>query len=214
MALRDDSRAGFDGYQCISNGDVACVDEQVRALWSALIYNFNISYINPPPTYNLSAQRLRTPTEIIEGRRGTCIDLALLFAACLEYVDIYPVIFLLKNHAFPGFWRNSQYQDAFRKVTERSQTVKKSEPGDLSTVQRWPWYHSKNAYEEIMDEVDNRRLYPIETIGLTYRGGYAESVDAAMQKLKNKDKIPVFEFEGMIDVMQARNSLITPIPRR
>ena len=59
MSLRDDSNASFDGYQCINLQDVEsirCVDEQVRALWSALIYNFNISYINPPPTYNLSAQ--------------------------------------------------------------------------------------------------------------------------------------------------------------
>ena len=217
MTLRDDSTKGFDGYQCIDpNAEVpeACVDQQVRALWSALLYNFNISYINPPPTYNLAAQRLRTPTEIIEGRRGTCIDLALLFAACLEYVDIYPVIFLLKNHAFPGFWRSSSYQDAFRKVTERSQAVSGSDPGDLSTVQRWPWYHSMNAYDEIMDEINHNRLYPIETMGLTQRKGYEGSVLEAIAKLENKEKYPVLMFEGMIDVMQARNSLITPIPRR
>ncbi len=220
MALRDNSKAGFDGYQCINIEDenpVACVDEQVRALWSALIYNFSISYINPPPTYNLTAQRLRTPTEIIEGRRGTCIDLALLFAACLEYVDIYPVIFLLKNHAFPGFWRSSKFQNDFRKVAEHFQTnasVTGAEQGDVSTVQRWPWYHSMNAYDEIMDEIDNDRLYPIETIGLTQRGGFKDSILEAMFKLKNEKKIEVFAFEGMIDVTQARHSLITPIPRR
>lgn len=217
MALRDNSKAGFDGYQCINSGAEnpwECVDEQVRAIWSALIYNFDISYINPPPTYNLTAQRLRTPTEIIEGRRGTCIELALLFAACLEWVDIYPVIFLLKNHAFPGFWRSSQFQDDFRKVAERSKPVSATEPSDLSTVQRWPWYHSMNAYDELMEEVDKNRLFPIETIGLTERAGYFESVLTAKDKLKNEEKIDVFTFEGMIDVMQARNSLITPIPRR
>ncbi len=214
MTLRDDSRAGFDGYQCVIDNDVTGVDLQVRALWSALIYNFGVSYINPPPTYNLTAQRLRTPTEIIEGRRGTCIDLALLFAACLEYVDIYPVMFLLKNHAFPGFWRSSGFQEDFRKVIERSQTVNGADPGDLSTVQRWPWYHSMNAYEEIMNDVNNGRLVPLETIGLTQRGSYEHAIDEAIKKLENEGKINVFAFEGMIDVNQARKSLITPIPRR
>ena len=220
MALRDNSRAGFDGYQCINIEDenpVACVDEQVRALWSSLLYNFNISYINPPPTYNLTAQRLRTPTEIIEGRRGTCIDLALLFAACLEYVDIYPVIFLLKNHAFPGFWRSSKFQDDFRKVAERFQTnksVSEAKQGEVSTVQVWPWYHTMNAYDEIMDVIDHGHLYPIETIGLTQRLGYRDSIFEAMLKLKNEHKREMYEFEGMIDVTQARHIPITPIPRR
>lgn len=220
MSLRDDSRAGFDGYQCIdpqAENPVECVDLQVRALWSALSYNMSISYINPPPTYNITAQRLRTPSEIVEGRRGTCIDLALLFAACLEYIDIYPVIFLFRNHALPGFWRSSAYQDDFRKVAERFQTptaTTGTEPSELSTVQRWPWYHSRNAYEEIMEEVDNNRLYPIETVGLTQHGGYKDSIEKGKSKLENKANLEILTFEGMIDVIQARNSLITPIPRR
>ncbi|HZI49226.1 MAG TPA: hypothetical protein VFD75_15635, partial [Pyrinomonadaceae bacterium] len=223
MALRDDSDAGFDGYQCIDpNNDesIAGVDEQVRAIWSALIYNYKLSYINPPPTYNLSAQRLRTPTEIIEGRRGTCIDLALLLAACLEYVDIYPVIFLFRNHALPGFWRNGSFQNDFRKVAERFQKQPPptgAEPSQLSTVQEWPWYFSKNAYEEIMEEVDlqqSQRLYPLETVGLTQRAGFKDSIVSAIEKLKNADGREEFEFEGMIDITLARNNLITPIPRR
>lgn len=222
MALRDNSAAGFDGYQCIDpndDGSIKGVDDQVHALWSALIYNYSLSYINPPPTYNLSAQRLRTPTEVIEGRRGTCIDLALLFAACLEYIDIYPVIFLLKNHALPGFWRRPSFQDDFRKVAERSKkspAPSGAEPSQLSTVQEWPWYFSKNAYEEIMEEVDleNQRLFPIETVGLTQRSGFKDSILSAIDKLKNEKGIVEFEFEGMIDITQARGNLITPIPRR
>ncbi|MET0625328.1 MAG: hypothetical protein ABW250_20485 [Pyrinomonadaceae bacterium] len=222
MALRDDSRAGFDGYQCIgldptADNPVECVDQQVKALWAALVYNMSLSYINPPPTYHLTAQRLRTPTEIVGGRRGTCIDLALLFAACLEYVDIYPVIFLLKNHALPGFWRSSRYQDDFKKIAVKFQTPVTptgEEQSDVSTVQRWPWYHSKNAYEEIMQEVNNDRLYPLETVGLTQHQSYRDSVAEGIAKLINENQQEQFAFEGMIDVTQARNSLITPIPRR
>jgi hypothetical protein len=59
------------------------------------------AYINPPPTFTEKSQRLRTPSDIVMGKRGTCIDLTLLLAACLEYAEIYPVLFLLKDHAFP-----------------------------------------------------------------------------------------------------------------
>lgn len=220
MALRDDSSAGFDGYQCIdtaADNPVECVDQQVKALWAALVYNMSISYINPPPTYHLTAQRLRTPTDILGGRRGTCIDLALLFAACLEYVDIYPVIFLLRNHALPGFWRSSSYQDDFKKIAEKFQTPATptgEEQPDVSTVQRWPWYHSKNAYEEIMQEVNNDRLYPLETVGLTQHRSYKDSVADGIARLVNANQQEQLVFEGMIDVTQARSSLITPIPRR
>jgi hypothetical protein len=47
------------------------------------------------PEADISDQRLRTPSMIVRDHSGTCVDLALFFAACLELVDIYPVIFLL-----------------------------------------------------------------------------------------------------------------------
>src|SRR5690606_23901760 len=91
MALLDDSSAGFDGYQSVDDDPgrkkpaTACtgIDLQVRAIWSALIYDTPLSYINPPPTFTNSSQRLRTPSDVILGKRGTCIDLALLLASCL-----------------------------------------------------------------------------------------------------------------------------------
>jgi hypothetical protein len=108
VALIDRMDAGFVGYQPAKDwpgsGDLQSpVDTQVRALWWALLSELPLSYINPPPTYPAKAQRVRTPSEIIDGRRGTCIDLALMMAACLEYVDIYPVLFLFSGHAYPGY---------------------------------------------------------------------------------------------------------------
>ena len=61
----------------------------------------------------LDSQRLRMPSTVRSHQAGTCIDLALLFAACLELVDIYPVIFLLKGHALPGWWRHPDYRDEY-----------------------------------------------------------------------------------------------------
>ena len=93
--LRDDPGAGFDGYQCLEGSDLEepeiDVDNQVQAVWYAILQNTPITYFNPPATYPPSSswQRVRTPTETIDLQRGTCIDLALLFCACLEVLEIY-----------------------------------------------------------------------------------------------------------------------------
>ncbi len=89
--LADDHGAGFDGYQ---QADPNVVDRQVQAIWTALSHQMAIRYANPPPTYTSMSQRLRAPSAVIGERRGTCIDLALLVASCLEYVEIHPMLVL------------------------------------------------------------------------------------------------------------------------
>ena len=106
-AIRVETSEGDPAEVCES------VDLQVRAIWSALMLDFPLAYINPPPTFTDKSQRIRTPSDTIAGRRGTCIDLAVLLAACLEYVDIHPVIVLLLGHAFPAYWRHSDYLEHF-----------------------------------------------------------------------------------------------------
>ena len=66
------------------------VDQQVQAIWTALVNEYRLQYINPPPAYSQQSQRLRTPSEILASKSGTCIDLALLIASCLEYIGVYP----------------------------------------------------------------------------------------------------------------------------
>ena len=84
-----------------------------QAIWTALVNEFRLQYINPPPAYSDRTQRLRTPGDILGSNSGTCIDLALLLASCLEYIDIYPVIVLLEGHAFAGYWRSDAAHEAF-----------------------------------------------------------------------------------------------------
>ncbi|MEM9744318.1 MAG: hypothetical protein AAF918_16665 [Pseudomonadota bacterium] len=108
-ALTDDAAQGFEGYQ---SSDPALVDRQVQAIWSALILDYGLAYTEPPPTYARQSQRVRNPSRIMVEKRGTCIDLTLLFAACLEYVGIGVGVFLLKGHALPAYWRSSPTQGA------------------------------------------------------------------------------------------------------
>ena len=215
MALNDDSAAGFDGYQGVDprNKDpFAAVDLQARAIWSALSYDLPLSYINPPPSFTASSQRLRTPSDVIDGRRGTCIDLALLLAACLEYAGIYPVLFLLTDHAFPGYWRSEKAREDFidmrSKPAVSSPQGKPSDAAEVSTrTPIKPWVFTN--YAELVQLTRTGDLVPIETVWLTQHGGFWDAVDEGMNDLRSKR-----EFSSMIDIQGARTftNPVTPLP--
>src|SRR5260221_2423404 len=212
MALNDDSNAGFDGYQNsdYSKQDFETVHLQALAIWSALSYDLPLSYINPPPTFTESSQRLRTPTDVIEGRRGTCIDLALLLAACLEYIGIYPVLFLLTDHSFPGYWRSEEEPAEFI----QAKTTPDQRTGELRSLDtrdtpmpKNSWYF--NNYKEVVELTRRGSLVPIETVWPTQHEGFWEAVDEGMNDLRSKR-----EFAMMIDVQAARSAHppVTPLP--
>jgi hypothetical protein len=200
-ALRDDAGAGFDGYQSVdpeAEDPDAAVDLQVRALWSALIQEFSLTYINPPPTFTENSQRLRTPSDVINARHGTCIDLALLFAACLELVEIHPVIFVLKDHAFPGYWRNAEAHENFLRGAAAMSV------GKLAAAQQ---KRSLDEYDEVMQVVNHGDLVPLETVWLTQRKSFQEAVDAGMENLINRS-----DFGALLDLQRARVAGVTPLP--
>jgi CHAT domain len=208
MALRDDPGAGFDGYQSIDEAaadPAEAVDLQVQALWSAIVYEYGLSYINPPPTYTASSQRLRCPYDVIEGRRGTCIDLALLLASCLEYVDIYPVLFLLKGHAIPGYWRSEKAHRDFISM----QRVDEGQNPRSGGRQHDSWVIPAEAYHEIVSLVRANQLVPLETVWLTQHKGYGDATEAGIEDLDDRE-----QFEAMLDVVRAREASVTPLPLR
>jgi hypothetical protein len=224
-ALADDSGAGFDGYQSVAeegpeSGELITegVDLQVQALWAALAFEMDLNYINPPPSYNLSSQRIRTPSEIVEGHRGTCLDLALLLATCCEYIEVYPVIFLLEGHAFPGYWRSDVYHQDFIEMTNAlsatdggGQSSGQPEQPSLAAAQRFPWYLAKSFYAEVVEQVRDLKLVPLESTLIARRGSFWEAVDAGIENLRSKR-----QFHSLIDVRLARVTRppVTPIPLR
>jgi hypothetical protein len=220
MALEDDASAGFDGYQGIdADSDDATwrVDAQVRALWCALLHDFQLNYINPPPTFTAQSQRLRTPTTVLAGRRGTCIDLSLIIAACLEYVGINPVIFLLNGHAFPGYWSCDARRDEVLTVepplveTPDFPTPLPDEKEEReeteSYIQIVPWVFDRSRYEEVFECVRRGDIVPLESTLLTNRGGFWEAIEEGERNLQNPE-----EFHSMLDIKLARDVDVTPLP--
>lgn len=220
MALEDDASAGFDGYQGIdADSDDATwrVDAQVRALWCALLHDFQLNYINPPPTFTTQSQRLRTPTTVLAGRRGTCIDLSLVIAACLEYVGINPVIFLLNGHAFPGYWSCEARRDEVLAVepplveTPDSPTPLPDEKEELEQTQSYiqdvPWVFDRSRYAEVFECVRRGDIVPLESTLLTNRGGFWEAIEDGEGDLENPE-----DFHSMLDIKLARDVDVTPLP--
>ena len=91
---------GLEGYQASSKGRVW---EQVESLWRA-VASLDIRYVNPAPSFELTGQKIRSPRQIVAERLATCLDLTVLFAACIEAIGLRPVIVLVRDHAFAGFW--------------------------------------------------------------------------------------------------------------
>ena len=90
----------LDGYQ---SGERGRVWELVSAIWSA-VAGLRLSYALPPASFERIGQKVRTPSQILDGRIATCLDTALLFAAALEQASLNPLLVLTEGHAFVGVW--------------------------------------------------------------------------------------------------------------
>jgi len=220
--LRDDPTAGFEGYQCVPDNAVPAdgrideellrgVDRQVEAIWATLLHDWQLGYINPPPSYSrqLDSQRLRMPSTVLAERAGTCIDLALLFAACLELVDIYPVVFLLEGHALPGWWRHPSFRDAYMQMTGNYSGAVQADAGGSSAAnaQSVPWHAGRASWDEVRQLILDRKLVPIETVRLTEHCGFVEAIEAGVEALSDR-----VDYDSMLDIITARQRQITPLP--
>lgn len=79
------------------------VRQQVAAVYEAL-RNENLVYASIPPSFTEAGQRIRFVDEVLTSKLGNCLDLTLLFAACLEYIGLHPLLVIIKGHAFVGCW--------------------------------------------------------------------------------------------------------------
>ncbi|HVE61722.1 MAG TPA: hypothetical protein VNA26_07880, partial [Chitinophagaceae bacterium] len=54
-------------------------------------------------------QSIRLPREVVTGKTGLCIELALLYASIMMNAGMDPIIYLIPGHAYPGFRMNGNY---------------------------------------------------------------------------------------------------------
>jgi very-short-patch-repair endonuclease len=102
--LRKETDDGaLNGYQ---SRDPNRVRDMTQAIYDALAAT-GVRYTEPPPSFEEYGQKIALPNQVVGGL-GTCLDLALLMAGCLERIGLHPLIFLVRGHAFVGVWLNKQ----------------------------------------------------------------------------------------------------------
>ncbi len=203
IALTDDRMASFDGYQSADAYEDA-VELQVRAIWYALTQNFHIAYSNPPPTYSPLAQRMRSPTQIFQEGRGTCIDLSLLLCACLEYIGIFSGVILIPGHAFPVWWNTEWDYDEF--ILRDAQLASDDNAQETKFP---PWMFEKNKFNIINKAKNDGLLSMIESTRMCFGDSFYDAVDTGRKNLTI-----AHNFDALIDIHTARtySPAVTPLP--
>lgn len=172
----------LDGYQQQSRDRV---DAIVTAVYDAMAAR-DIRYAEPPASWGMSGQKVRTPAEVLEGRLGTCLDTTLTMAAVLEEAGINSTLWLLEGHIFLGYWRDDASLDA---------------PAQLDVA-------------EAVNYVGLGQIGLVETTKLT-GGDSARPFSEASRHPHNAGHVSHPDlFIGIADVRQARNARIFPLPSR
>jgi len=90
----------FTAYQ---SGRREVVLEQVVHLFEA-IRTGGFRYIQAPPSFEGTGQKVRFPFELLGECQGTCLDWCVLMSALLEYTGIHPMVVMMPGHAFHAVW--------------------------------------------------------------------------------------------------------------
>lgn len=171
----------MNGYQSKSR-DI--VWKQVSALYST-ICSYSLQYAEPPASFGTDGQKIRTPERLLETRVATCLDLAMLFASCLEQAGLRAVVLMKEGHAWVGLWLHSAcFPDP---LTDDVQAVRK--------------------------RVDSGEFLAFETTGVAQHHSRRPSLRIALEQ-GHAQLLEEDSFRYAIDIHRARELQIKPLPSR
>jgi very-short-patch-repair endonuclease len=90
----------LDGYQSKNRERVW---KQANAIFGVLSMQ-GIQYGPPPASFESTGQKIRNTDRILDARISTCLDSAVLMAACFEQAGLNSVVAFKKGHAWVGVW--------------------------------------------------------------------------------------------------------------
>ncbi len=110
----------LDGYQSQNPNRIL---SQAAAIFAA-IKEQAIAYAVPPASFEQVGQRVRLCDMVLGQKLGTCLDLTLLYAACLEAAGLHPILIATTGHIFTGVWLEEKMfpetvQDDVSLITKR-----------------------------------------------------------------------------------------------
>ncbi|OJV84872.1 DUF4011 domain-containing protein [Microbacterium sp. 70-16] len=172
----------LDAYQ---QGSRERVDAIVEAIYESMRAR-DIRYAEPPASWGLNGQKVRTPAEVLDGRLGTCLDTTVTLAAALEEVGINSTLWLQDGHIFLGYWRDEASLDG---------------PALMDAA-------------EAANYVGMGQLEVVETTSLTGGTTSRPFADARRHHHLSTLAAGASSVRGVADVMQARLAQIYPLPSR
>lgn len=103
LASMANKKAGGLGASTDAKSCIRVMEELYKILCTIHISYQHPEYIpDPNVSFDIKGvQSLQYPRNTIEKRSGTCIDLAILYAAMLNSVNIPPILVFLDGHCFP-----------------------------------------------------------------------------------------------------------------
>jgi hypothetical protein len=142
----------------------------------------------------------------------------MLFCACLENICLYPVVFLIDGHAFPGYWRDPGKWEAFSSFAagqfeeDDSPDVKGNalETSILTPRQTDAgWMLGKAFLPRILRQIRDGCLVAVEAVPVTSAGNLSDSFEAGSENLADADA-----FISLVDIQIARtvDHPVTPLP--
>ncbi|MES2331853.1 MAG: DUF3320 domain-containing protein [Bacteroidota bacterium] len=171
----------FDEYQSQSPDRIK---KQMAAIYEA-IAEMKIVYCSVPASFEETGQRIRMCDTIFSTQMGNCLDLTLLYTACLEAVGVHPLIMIVKGHAFAGAWLiNESFADPIN--DDPSLITKRIAPGINEIILVECTCMNAGKYNSFDDS----------------------STSASYKMLKEE------EFILFIDIKRSRFSGIRPLPLR
>ncbi|MFA6363654.1 hypothetical protein [Methanoregula sp.] len=164
----------MNGYQC---GD-SCTDKewesdtnaQVKAIFTALKNDYQITYINSPLAYGResdAAQRVRLPKESLASKSANCIDGTVLYASALESIGMNPHIIILPTHAFVCY------------------DTKPDSPGQFSCLETT--MTGSSTFEEAVESANQE--YQAEITNGNFKSG--NSQDLSIDSLRKEGILPM-----------------------
>lgn len=171
----------FDEYQ---SKDPDRVRKQMAAIYEA-IAQLQLVYCSVPASFEETGQRVRLADTIFSQKLANCLDISLLYSACLEAVGIRPLLIITKGHAFTGAWLiDDSFADAIN--------------DDPSLI-------TKRMAAGINDIV----VLEATCMNAGQHGSFDDAVRTGEQKMRQTDEFILF-----IDVKRARFGAVRPLPLR
>lgn len=171
----------FDEYQSRNPNRVR---KQMAAIYE-VIAEMQAIYCSAPASFEETGQRIRLADFIFTNKLANCLDLTLLYVACLEAVGIRPFVIVVKGHAFAGAWLiDESFADAVN--------------DDPSLITK-----------RMAEGINEIAVVECTCMNSGKQTPFDSAVLAAEQKMMKTDEFILF-----VDVKRARFSGIRPLPLR